>query len=182
MIEEKQTTIYELVENVMPCITAKQYSPVYLKGLQQIFNRLLVYCEGKNIEYFSTELVQRFLLDRYGIVPGTIERRYSRIHRAMDLLLDYHHFGTVMIRRRLNRTFPEAFNDDTEDYLNQMRLRGKRQNTVKSHKKVLLRFTDFLDSAGIAGYESLTLDVLNRYIKVVLCNYCNSVTMEYYSI
>lgn len=182
MIEEKQTTIYELVENVMPCIAAKQYSSTYIKSFQLIFNRLLVYCEENNIEYFSAELVQQFLLDRYGVVPGTIESRYSRIHRAMDLLLDYHHFGTVMIRRRLNRTFPEAFNADTEDYLNQMRLRGKRKNTVKSHKKVLLRFTDFLDSAGIAGYESLTLEVLNRYIKVVLCNYCNDVSMEYYGI
>jgi len=182
MIEEKQTTIYELVENVMPCITAKQYSSTYIKSFQLIFNRLLVYCEENNIEYFSAELVQQFLLDRYGVVPGTIERRCSRIHRAMDLLLDYHHFGTVMIRRRLNRTFPEVFNDDTEDYLNQMRLRGKRKNTVKSHKKVLLRFTDFLDSAGIAGYELLTLEVLNRYIKVVLCNYSNVVSMEYYGI
>lgn len=180
MIEEKQMTIYELVENVMPCIAAKKYSPTYLKGFQQIFNRLLAYCEEKNIEYFSAELAQQFLFERYGVIPGTIERKHSRIHRAMDLLLDYHHFGTVMIRRRLDRTFPETFKDDTENYLNQMRLCGKRQNTVKSHKKVLLRFTDFLDSVGIVGYESLTLDVLNRYIKVVFCNYSNSVTIEYY--
>ena len=70
MIEEKQTTIYELVENVMPCITAKQYSSTYIKSFQLIFNRLLVYCEENNIEYFSAELVQQFLLDRYATLTG----------------------------------------------------------------------------------------------------------------
>ena len=179
---ENRLTVSELVEGVMPCIRAKHYSETYISGFQQIFNRMLSYCEDHKEQYFSTELAQQFLLDCYGVQPGTVERRCSRAHRAMDLLSDYQHFGTVMIRRRLNRVFPAALESASEGYLTQMGLRGRRKNTVLSHRKFLLRFTDFLDSIGIAGYEYLTPDAVNQFIKVILCNYSNSVAMEYYGI
>ncbi len=179
MEEEKRFTVSELVDGVMPCIKAKRYSEVYINGFQQIFNRLLSYCEDHKEQYFSAELAQQFLLDCFRVQPGTVERRCSRAHRAMDLLSDYQHFGTVMIRRRLNRVFPATLESASEEYLKQMELRGRRKNTVLSHRKFLLRFTDFLDSIGIAGYEYLTSDATNQFIKVILCNYSNSVTIEY---
>ena len=179
---EKRLTVSELVDGVMPCIKAKRYSEVYIRGFQQIFNRMLSYCEDHKEQYFSAELAQQFLLDCFGVQPGTVERRCSRAHRAMDLLLDYQHFGTVMIRRRLNRIFPATLESAAEGYLKQMELRGRRKNTLLSHRKFLLRFTDFLDSIGIAGYEYLTPDAVNQFIKVVLCNYSNAVAMEYYGI
>ncbi len=182
MDEEKRLTVSELVEGVMPCIKAKQYSEIYISGFQQIFNRLLSYCDEHGEQYFSTELGQQFLLDCYDVQPGTVERRCSRAHRAMDLLSDYQHFGTVMIRRRLNRVFPAALESASEGYLKQMELLGRKKNTVLSHRNFLFRFTDFLDSIGITGYEYLTADTVNQFIKVILCNYSNSVAMEYYGI
>ena len=85
MAGEKQLTVAELVDGVMPCIKAKQYSETYIKGFQQIFNRMLSYCEDHEEQYFSTELAQQFLLECYGVQTGTVERRCSRAHRAMDL-------------------------------------------------------------------------------------------------
>ena len=150
---EKRLTVSELVQGVMPCIQAKQYSKSYINGFQQIFNRMISYCDDHKKQYFSTELAQQFLLDCYGVQTGTVERRYSRVHRAMDLLSDYQHFGTVMIRRRLNRVFPEALESASEGYLKQLELHGRKKNTVLSNRKFLLRFTDFLDSIGVVGYE-----------------------------
>ena len=182
MSEEKRLTVSELVERVMPCIAAKRYSDSYVKGFRQIFNQLLVYCESHGVEYFSTELAQQFLHDRYGVRPGTVEKRCSRMQRAMDLLSDYQHFGTVMLRRRLDRTFPEGFRAASEGYLKRMELCGRRKNTVRGHKKILLRFADFLDGVGIAGYEFLGSETVNQFIKAVLCNYSHTVAMEYYGI
>lgn len=179
---EQRLTVMDLVNGVLPCIEAKQYSDNYVKGLRVIFNRLSSFCADHGAEYFSAELAQQFLLECYGVQPGTVERRCSRVHRAMDLLSDYQHFGTVMIRRRLNRTFPATFIAASEGYLRQMELCGRRKNTVLSHKKILLRFTDFLDNTGIAGFASLTPETVNLFIKVVLCNYSNVVAMEYYGI
>ena len=41
---EKQLTVVELVDGVIPCIKEKQYSETYIKGFQLIFDRLLSYC------------------------------------------------------------------------------------------------------------------------------------------
>ncbi len=182
MSEIKPLTVSQLIDGVMPCIKAKQYSENYINGFYHVFNRLTSYCEEHSVQYYSTELAQQFLLDCYDVHPGTVERRCSRAHRAMDLLSDYQHFGTVMIRRRLERSFPANFKEISENYLKQMELRGRKKNTILSHRKFLFRFTDFLDSIGIAGYERLTIDSVNKFIKVILCNYCNSVAMEYYGI
>ena len=182
MSEIKPLTVSQLIDGVMPCIKAKQYSENYINGFYHVFNRLTSYCEEHSVQYYSTELAQQFLLDCYDVHPGTVERRCSRAHRAMDLLSDYQHFGTVMIRRRLERSFPANFKEISENYLKQMELRGRKKNTILSHRKFLFRFTDFLDSIGIAGYERLTIDSVNQFIKVILCNYCNSVAMEYYGI
>ena len=182
MAEGKRLTVSELIEGVMPCIEAKRYSDSYVKGFRQIFNQFLVYCKENDARYFSAELAQQFLHDHYGVQPGTTERRCSRMQRAMDLLSDYQHFGTVMLRRRLERTFPEGLRVASEGYLKRMELCGRRENTVRSHRKILLRFADFLDSAGVTGYEFLTSETVNRFIKAVLCNYCNVVAMEYYGI
>ena len=179
---EQQLTVIDLVNGVLPCIEAKHYSDNYVNGFRGIFNRLISFCANHGEVYFSAELAQQFLLECYGVQPGTVERRCSRAHRAMDLLSDYQHFGTVMIRRRLNRAFPVAFVAASEGYLRQMELRGRRKNTVRSHKKVLLRFADFLDSTGVTGFASLTPETVNLFIKVVLCNYSNAVAMEYYGI
>lgn len=182
MNKEKQMTVFELVDNVMPCIKAKQYSESYISGFRQIFSRLKSYCEEQGEMYFTTDLAQQFLTECYGVQTGTVERRCSRMHRAMDLLSDYQHFGTVMLRRRLDRVFPEALESASEGYLKQLELHGCKKNTVLSHRKFLLRFTDFLDSIGVVGYECLTPDAVNQFIKVILCNYSNSVAMEYYGL
>lgn len=182
MSEIKPMTVSQLIDGVMPCIKEKQYSKSYINGFNCIFNRLIEYCEEHNVRCYSTELAQQFLLDCYNIRPGTVDRRCSRAHRAMDLLSDYQHFGTVMIRRRLDRTFPANFKDVSEKYLKQLELRGRKKNTLLSHRKFLFRFTDFLDSIGIEEYDQLTTEHINQFIKVILCNYCNSVSMEYYGI
>ena len=84
-------TVYELVERVIPCIIAKHYSENYIQGFRSTFRNLLAYCNKNEKKYFTAELAQQFMLDCYGVQPGTVERRCSRVHRAMDLLSDYQH-------------------------------------------------------------------------------------------
>lgn len=101
MDDGNRLTVYELVERVIPCIIAKHYSENYIQGFRSTFRNLLAYCNKNEKKYFTAELAQQFMLDCYGVQPGTVERRCSRVHRAMDLLSDYQHFNAVMLRRRL---------------------------------------------------------------------------------
>ena len=175
-------TVYELVERVIPCIIAKHYSENYIQGFRSTFRNLLAYCNKNEKKYFTAELAQQFMLDCYGVQPGTVERRCSRVHRAMDLLSDYQHFNAVMLRRRLNREFPAGLQEGAVNYLQKLSLHGRRENTLRSHRNVLLRFTDYLFSVGVTDYKSLSADIVNRYVKVVSCNYSNSVVRLHYSI
>lgn len=66
--------------------------------------------------------------------------------------------------------------------LAKLSLHGRRENTLRSHRNVLLRFTDYLFSVGVTDYKLLSADIVNRYVKVVSCNYSNSVVRLHYSI
>lgn len=164
-------TVYELVERVIPCIIAKHYSENYIQGFRSTFRNLLAYCNKNEKKYFTAELAQQFMLDCYGVQPGTVERRCSRVHRAMDLLSDYQHFNAVMLRRRLNREFPAGLQEGAVNYLQKLSLHGRRENTLRSHRNVLLRFTDYLFSVGVTDYKLLSADIVNRYVKVEFLQY-----------
>lgn len=69
-------TVYELVERVIPCIIAKHYSENYIQGFRSTFRNLLAYCNKNEKKYFTAELAQQFMLDCYGVQPGTVERRW----------------------------------------------------------------------------------------------------------
>lgn len=80
-----------------------------------------------------------------------------------------------MLKRRLNRTFPEQFRQQTENYLSYMEKNYAQANTILSHRKSLYKFTDFLNSKEVASFADMTIEHTNTYIKVVLCNYSKSV-------
>ena len=126
MDDGNRLTVYELVERVIPCIIAKHYSENYIQGFRSTFRNLLAYCNKNEKKYFTAELAQQFMLDCYGVQPGTVERRCSRVHRAMDLLSDYQHFNAVMLRRRLNREFPAGLQEGAVNYLQKLSLHGRR--------------------------------------------------------
>lgn len=140
-------TVYELVERVIPCIIAKHYSENYIQGFRSTFRNLLAYCNKNEKKYFTAKLAQQFMLDCYGVQPGTVERRCSRVHRAMDLLSDYQHFNAVMLRRRLNREFPAGLQEGAVNYLQKLSLHGRRENTLRSHRNIstkqILRWIHF---------------------------------------
>lgn len=171
----KDMTVSELTAAIIPYVEDKHYSKSYVSGLNLIWRRLEKYCTENGITKFSTEIGQQFVRDRYGTNQEEILRKYSHVCRAMDMLSDFQHFGTVMIKRRLNRTFPEQFRQNTEEYLKHMEKNYAQPNTILSHKKSLFKFTDFLDSRGVTAYSKLTLEHANSYIKIVLCNYSKEV-------
>jgi site-specific recombinase XerD len=164
-------TVLQLTEAVLPYIRAKNYSESYVKSFGCVFNRLNRYCADRGIAYFTTEVGQQFLQQRYGLQPGTVDRSLSRPIRAMDMLADFQQFGAVMIRRRLDRKFPEQFSCHAEGYLARMEKDHAQPNTVLSHRKALYRLTDFLDSRGVRSYAEIALEHINSYIEVTLCNY-----------
>lgn len=175
-------TVFQLTEAIQPYIKDRGYSQSYIDGLKEIFNHLNQYCIEHEVNEFTAVLAQQFLCDRYKLKPGTIERRVSRQVRAMDMLSDFQHCGAVMIRRSKEKNFPEAFATHAEAYFTHMKNNYAQPNTVESHRKTVYRFTDFIDSRGVVSYDKITLDDVNAFIKIILCNYSTASARCYFGI
>lgn len=171
----QQMTVAELTEAITPLLESKGYHSAYVQAMRCIFNQLLKFCDSNGEIRFSAELGQRFLEERYGVVRGTKSRTQSKAHRAIDMLLAYQQFGTIMLRRRKHREFPAQFIQRVNDYFDGMRRTFASDNTVKTHRTTLHRLTEFLDGQGIRSTSDITMDSLNDYIKMVLCNYSKDI-------
>ena len=106
--DTKQMTIPELIEAIVPFIQKEQYSDGYISGLTRCFIQFEKYCAEREITQLTAEVAQQFLQERYGLQPGTVDRRLSRNIRAMDMLSDFRHCGAVMTRRSLDKNFPDV--------------------------------------------------------------------------
>ena len=55
-------------------------------------------------------------------------------------------------------------------------------NTIASHRKTVFRFTDFINNRGVESYDRLSLDDINAFIKIILCNYARSSARCYFGV
>ena len=177
-----EMNVPQLTEAIVPFIKDRGYSDSYVDGLQKIYHHLNAYCTENDIERFSAEVGQNFLQDCYQLKPGTVEPRCSRQIRAMDMLSDFQHFGAVMTRRKLDKTLPDNYSVHVEAYLTNMKHDYASDNTLASHRKGVFRFTDFISSRGVAEYGMLTIDDINAYVRMTLCNYAKSSAQTYFGI
>ena len=70
--ETKQMSIPELIDAIVPYIRKEHYSDCYIRGLEQCFNQFEKYCAERKITQLTSEVTQQFLLDQYGLQPGTV--------------------------------------------------------------------------------------------------------------
>lgn len=166
-------TISELTTMAEAHLWDRGYSKHYTLAVFRIWRELEAFC-GKNGEYhYHAGLGQRYLAERLTVkVLG--EDRRSVINRAIQLLTDFHQFGTVIIRRSDKRAFPPQFTDGCNAYLNELRRCNRSENTIRSQTHSLNNLTEFLDGIGVRSIGELTLAHMNEYIKLSLCNYCQS--------
>ena len=182
VLETKQMSIPELIDAIVPYIRKERYSDCYIRGLEQCFNQFKMYCEEHKITQLTAEVTQQFLLERYGLQPGTVDRRLSRNIRAMDMLSDFQHCGAIMTRRSLEKVFPTPFAAIADSYFVHMKNSYAQPNTIASHRKTVFRFTDFINNRGTESYDKITLDDINAFIKIILCNYAKASAQCYFGI
>lgn len=180
--DTRQMTVSELIEAIVPYIQKEDYSDCYISGLKQCFKQFKKYCEEQDITQLTAEVTQQFLQDRYGLQPGTVDRRLSQKIRAMDMLLDFQHCGAIMTRRRLEKVFPAPFAANADAYFTHMKNAYAQPNTIASHRKTVFRFTDFINNRGVESYDQISLDDINAFIIIILCNYAKASAQCYFGV
>lgn len=170
---QNKRTVAEIVSDAAAQLTAKGYSDNYRTTIMGIHNQFVRYCNDRKENRYSTVMGQQFFAERY-CTERVREDRRNVASRAMQILADISEFGTLSIRRRLERQFPEPFADSCHAYLNDLRRNGRSKNTIKSQTHSLHSLTEFLYGIGVSAMSDLTLAHINEYIKSALCNYCQS--------
>lgn len=165
--------IAEITSAAASQLAANGYSENYRTTIMGIHNQFARYCDNRKESHYSTALSQQFFTERY-CTERVREDRRNVAGRAMQILADISEFGTLIIRRRLERQFPEPFADSCNLYLDDLRRNGHSKNTIKSQTHSLHSLTEFLYSIGASSLSDLTLAHMNAYIKSALCNYCQS--------
>jgi len=164
----------ELAAEVETHLAGRGYSAVYSARLGFVLQEIVRYCAEQDETNYSSELGQRFVERRIESPKRLGQARLSVIKRAVQMLSDYQQFGTVMIRRRSERSFPKQFVEGCDAYVSELHRNNRSENTVKNQKHSLYNLTEFLDGIGVPSFAALTLTHMNEYIKCSLCNYCQS--------
>lgn len=166
-------TVAEITAKTLQQLAANGYSANYYKTIASIYKAFVRYCTDKNETLYATALGREFFTERYGTTRVREDRR-NVVSRALQMLADVQQFGTIIIRRRANRTYPLQFQSDCLAYLIFLQRSGRSANTVKNQGHSLHNLTDFLVGIGVPSFCRLTLANMNEYIKCALCNYCQS--------
>lgn len=128
------------------------------------WKHFLVYAEQKGQPYFSKELCEAFLKDRYGI--KTADRLSgSQVFktRTVDVLDGIIKHGCFpKCRQKPGRQAPPRFNDILKKYKERQLEKGISEKTVCMKKIILVRFLSYLDMRKLADIKGLTShDVLS---------------------
>lgn len=167
-------SVTELAKALETHLTEKGYCSAYRNSVVFVQRAIVKYCMDQGENFYRDELGQQFLKDRLSRKKHLGQDRLSVLKRSIQMMSDYQQFGTIIIRRRSERVFPEQFTAHCNAYIENLRRAGRAENTIKSKMHSLYNLTEFLDGIGVESFDALTLAHINEYIKCSLCNYCRS--------
>lgn len=144
----------------------------YLRVWRRVYN----YALSRGVEYFSAELVNEFLKDRYDIDIGTEASEattiskdyYVQMLRALKLLIDFSLHGYIEkdTRRNLGETkWPDGFSDVCRAFLDQHRDLDYKPATCRKRELLLNRFVNYLSAMGVSSVGEISAEHIHDYFR-----------------
>lgn len=189
--------IHDGMDKVLENLEQEGYADFTIGRYRQSYNGLLKFIKGKNIRYFSDELVADYIKDKYGVTIDGLYRQYrsdiAASIRAFRALSDYLEHG-ILLQKRLSgkKPFkcPDAFNKDYESFKLACKSRDYSPMSEASLFWSLNRFLDFMNAEGLASSAELnSIHILkyltaqkgysSRYIATTISRLRNYITFLY---
>jgi integrase len=145
----------------------------YLRVWRRVYN----YAISRGIQYFSAELVNEFLKDRYDIDTGmesteviTISKDYYvQMLRALKLLIDFSLHGYIEKISRGKHSgvtkWPDGFSAICREYLDYFRELDYKPNTCRQRELLLNRFANYLSAMGVASIADIEAEHIYDYFR-----------------
>jgi site-specific recombinase XerD len=171
-MDTREMSVLELISKVLDAYKDLGYSRQSVDKIRSVYKELAWYCTQHNELTYSLELMERFQREVYDEEHGDKERHWG-IKRAVNMLHDYRLFGAVLRKSKKERVFKPQFAESCEWYIESLLTRNLGERTVYNHRLSLIRFTDYLDSHGVASPEEIRMDHISGFIKLVIRNFSN---------
>jgi integrase/recombinase XerD len=153
----------ELIDKVKLDLKSAQYSDSCVEKFTTVWNRLTIYVGNGGEKLYTAKIGMDFLEAEYGIsVYKKLSSKNKRCARAINLLTDYLLHGIIFSRTRQTiRTYHRQFQQIFQGYIDQKRVDGFSEDTLRSYEIYLSRFSDYLNNREIADIHDLSeVDVL----------------------
>jgi integrase/recombinase XerD len=147
----------ELITKLKIELKNTHYSDSYVEGSSEIWNRLKNYLSKNGEIIFTAKTGMNFLEAEFGItVFKKLTGKNKRCARAINLLTDYLLHGIIFSRRREERrTYHSQFQKIFQGYIDKKKADGFSEDTLQSYGIYLRRFSDYLNSRGIADIRNI---------------------------
>ena len=169
----------ELINKVKAELKNARYSDLCIRGFITVWNRLTDYMIRNSKTIFTAKNGMNFLEAEYGItVYKKLDSKKKHCVRAINLLTDYLLHGIIFPRtKQAIRTYHPQFQMLFQGYVNKKRADGLSEDTLKSYEIYLGRFSDYLNSRGIADIRNMDkitvlgfTDTFTRYSPSIIHN------------
>jgi len=167
---EVKTTVS--TAELLPLISAlklemqkKGYSPLTMRGLENVWDALLRYASTVPATSFDEKFREEFLRAEYGFRMD-LEYTMYRVSRALELLKNYIEFGVVTgFSRKGLHEFIDGYRPLMTAFADGEARRGLAEGSMKSLWSRLYRLHLFFIDKGADTFDTVTRDMINDFIK-----------------
>ena len=137
-----------------------------------MFDKFENYCKTKGISRYNAEIGEQFLIQVYGIEPGTTSMKASPAQRVITVLTEYQLIGIIVPRMRKHRDVLPVYIGVVNSYMERLKNKEyKRERTLQRIRGILNVFTELLGQKGIYDINDLDIETLNLFYKNCLKGY-----------
>lgn len=167
---EVKTTVS--TAELLPLISAlklemqkKGYSPLSIRGLENVWDALLHYASTIPETAFDEIFREGFLQAEYGFRMD-LEYTMYRASRALELLKNYIDFGVVTgVPKKQRQEFSNGYRSLITAFADKEARRGLAEGSMKSLWSRLYRLNLFFLDKGADTFSMVTRDMINDFIK-----------------
>lgn len=167
---EVKTTVS--TAELLPLISAlklemqkKGYSPLSIRGLENVWDALLHYSSTIPETAFDEIFREGFLQAEYGFRMD-LEYTMYRASRALELLKNYIDFGVVTgVPKKQRQEFSNGYRSLITAFADKEARRGLAEGSMKSLWSRLYRLHLFFLDKGADTFSMVTRDMINDFIK-----------------
>jgi site-specific recombinase XerD len=168
--------ITEVINRTLSKLEERGISESYKVQFKRMYARFLEFSKEKNEKYFSVELADKFLLEKYNIDVGNLSINKSSknyhteiiIHRIITCLCDVALTNTISLKKKgllaskkLNPDFQKVL-DLFVNYRNRFNYSPRSTYTMSNRIK---NFFLYLEEGEIYSINDITVEVLTNYLK-----------------